>query len=199
MTRRDYIESIVPQPFRILGKRLKPLSVGHLILLEYIESPFISGSPVSTGDLVNAIFICSRSFEETMEAWQDKGTSHKITEWGKRVGPFDLEEKCKLFQEYVGYYHRWPESDSKHEGNGKLGSPEYAVILDVLQSDLNYSESDAINMPYNKAAWKCSAHLERLGIIEIEPEDSNTEAELLEARKFADEQHNRLVELYVKR
>ena len=47
---------------RICGKWLKPLSLGHLRLLDIIESPFLAGGLVGIEDLAAAVAICSLPF-----------------------------------------------------------------------------------------------------------------------------------------
>ena len=47
---------------RVCGRRLRPLTLGHLRLLEIIESPFLSGGEAGIEDLAAALAICSLPF-----------------------------------------------------------------------------------------------------------------------------------------
>jgi hypothetical protein len=57
-----FYQAAVPDGWQILGVRLKPLSLGHLILLHRYESAFVVGGLPTPADLVMSVLICSRTF-----------------------------------------------------------------------------------------------------------------------------------------
>lgn len=190
MISRDYLDAVISKPFRVMGMALKPFSVGHVLLLEYINSPVARGADMSIEDLANAIMICSMTFEQNIESWKSKGLRYSKRIWGERVGMPDMEKVTECYKEYLDYYMRWPNIDND-DCHGKAGSPGPALMIDVLM-DIGYSESEALNMPYNRAAWCVCARQERIGAITVNRDIGMSEAELADAQRLADELHDRI-------
>jgi hypothetical protein len=55
----------VPLGHRILGVKLKPFSAWHRTVLEYIDSPVVTGEQVLSGDLRMAVEVCRRNYPNT--------------------------------------------------------------------------------------------------------------------------------------
>lgn len=55
-------DSLLLSPPILLGERLRPLSIGHHLILTRIRSPFILGGPVRLDDCLLLIGICRRNF-----------------------------------------------------------------------------------------------------------------------------------------
>ena len=90
---RDYHAAALPEPFTILGQRLTPFSLGHLLLLRRFDNAFVIPGGVPTiDDLAFAVFVCSQTFEEATEAIAEPDVHKRIEEWGRNLGHFDLDE-----------------------------------------------------------------------------------------------------------
>jgi hypothetical protein len=85
---------------RILGRRLRPLCLWHLLLLQTIDSPFITGGSISLLDLKTAIGICGLRYRNSdiKRPWFPRFTT--ITR---------LKKNVDLFIEYIGDYSSKPE------------------------------------------------------------------------------------------
>jgi len=59
-----YANALWPDPVRCCGIRLRPLTLGHALLLQRIGSPFAreDGAGAGLGDLIAAVYVCSRSW-----------------------------------------------------------------------------------------------------------------------------------------
>jgi hypothetical protein len=64
MDERQWLEAVAPDVTYCLGRRLRPFSPGHWILLKRIQSPLLSDcEAVTFADLLDATSICARKFE----------------------------------------------------------------------------------------------------------------------------------------
>ena len=63
----DYYQAAVPDGWQVLGVKLRPLSLGHLILLKRYGSAFVVGGIPTEADLVLSVLICSRTYEDGVE------------------------------------------------------------------------------------------------------------------------------------
>lgn len=90
--------------YRILGRRLRPLSLWHLLLLQVLDSPFITGGNISLFDLKTAIGICSLRF---------RNSNIKRPWFPRFLTPLGLRRNYTLFIEYVEDF---------------LSKPEYTVV-----------------------------------------------------------------------
>ena len=54
----DYYQAAVPDGWQILGVKLRPLSLGHLILLKRYGSAFVVGGIPTEADLVLTYRVC---------------------------------------------------------------------------------------------------------------------------------------------
>jgi len=64
----------IPEPYRVLGLKLRPFSLGHYVTLHRHGSAFVSDreTNASREDLIFAAIVCSMTFEEFNE-WIDSG------------------------------------------------------------------------------------------------------------------------------
>ena len=93
----NFIESAIPADTVLLGKRLKPLTLGHLLLLERFDA-----LPVEDPDsLVFAVLVCSHDYDELLPLIGGRFTGLAIRVWRWRQGEIDWPEKFKLWQEYI--------------------------------------------------------------------------------------------------
>ncbi len=63
----------IPEPYQILGLRLKPFSLGHYLILRRHECAFVADTleEATREDLIFAVVVCSMSFEE-FYAWLEE-------------------------------------------------------------------------------------------------------------------------------
>jgi len=138
-----YIISVLASPPKILGQTLKPLSLGHIWLLSAIRSPFIYGGDASTDDLLTALSICSKTFEEAKQ--YSLAPSEEDVEWAMHVGEYAtseaLAEAVENYREYFTGYNTTPERFEKTtpEETSKRKTPWFLYMGVVLMKELNIS------------------------------------------------------------
>lgn len=128
---KDYFAAACPEPWQILGVKLKPFSLGHYIKLHRLGCAFVSEIDTEAGlqDLVMAVVVCSMSSdadqdEDQFWTWLNRRTGglryrlyrlkqklfgksiatpaeFDVYRWGKRVGEVDVAEKVKMFSQYM--------------------------------------------------------------------------------------------------
>lgn len=184
---RFYEPYIQPWSTTILRVRLKPLSLGHLILLHGIESSFVVGGEHSFDDLASSIFICSKTFDEAVAGFHDPKLPKIMTKWAKKLGVFDFAEKCALFAEYIregteAPHHQIPESDGPIT---PIQCPSVQLVKVTLMTKCGFHERDLLDRP-----WRlCLLDFLTLKAMEGRAQflDEETLSDIEAARRYANE------------
>lgn len=182
----DFIETAVPEPVVLLGQRLKPLTIGHLFLLERFEC-----LPVNDHEqLVLAVIICSHNHDEVMPVLEDRWWNWRMRIWRWRLGNFDWQEKYRLWNEYLEEGMATPCAVSKSDNDGLKNSatPFLQHLKTTLQAKLNYSPSEALAAPYSQAAWDYYTYHELEGTVEIADREKRKEM-----AEWVNENHDALI------
>src|SRR6185369_977441 len=81
-----YFRQAVPEPFRVLGLSLKPLSVGRYRLLHRFDCAFVAeGEASATGaDLIIGVLICSMRCEDFLRFANSGEFAREVRRWGRR-------------------------------------------------------------------------------------------------------------------
>lgn len=162
----DYLSALVPPRFTVLGMELKPLSLGHKVLLEYIESPFETDGLVDVPDIVLAAMICSRTFEEGVELLMSDDLKRRVSEvavalqfkgrWPfRRVEPIRWPEKVELMRLYFDEHNKCPlfSVDAKAADGSPDGCPLIQRVRVTLMSKLRLTDSQVMNRSWPLCLW----------------------------------------------
>lgn len=186
----DHVAAILPEPFTVLGQKLKPLTLGHCFWLERLDC-----NPVKNVlDLITAVVVCCddwEKFERTttrplfafrMRLWQWRLTRL----WKKDATAFD--KSVKAFGEYIKENTTAPETfDSK--GGNSIGAPWLYHLKVALQAKLGYSRQEILSLRMTEALWDYYTFGELEGGIDLVSEDDR------EMQRIAIANHDRLQEL----
>lgn len=187
-----YFEAAIPEPFTILGLRLKPLSLGRYRLLKRFDCGFVADGEVvaKIQDLILGVLICSMACAEFLVFIQSTNFRREMRRWGRRVSPlsligilpwigkwwrkrhgFNIIEKMKLFQSYIREHTKAP----TYTVEGSEGSPSGAHwsqnVEVTLRSELGWSKEEIDEEPISKAISDYFKWLENQGRIRIISED----------------------------
>ena len=162
----DFIETAVPEPMVLLGQTIKPLTIGHLLLLERFECL----PAVERDQLILAVLICSHDSEEVLPLFDDRWWHWRMRVWRWRLGKFDWMEKFELWDQYYKAGTATPCAISKQDksGLGNSATPFLQHLKVTLQSKLNYSPSEALAAPFSQAVWDYYTYHEIEGGVEIQ-------------------------------
>lgn len=167
-----YAQAAIPDPYRILGLRLRPFSLGHYLLLQRFGCRFIEDDKTTVGrdDLILGVLICSRKHREFLEFIETDDFTQHLRDWGKKVSLFDFPAKARLFASYLQESLKQPEHTSIKPGDDR---GDWAQNLKMtLMTRLNHTEETALDMPLSQALADYYNLAESEGLIRlITPED----------------------------
>lgn len=179
MKDREIFERTIPEPTTLLGLRLKPLALGHLILLHRVESAFMLGGEQSYDDLALSVFICSRSYEEALEAFDDPGLPREMERWAKKLtkrGPIHLPVKCKEFVEYLDRndlnFKKDRDFVCEEDRTRKVALPMVHTIRAKLQSRMHFSDSEIMNRSWALCLLDYFILLDSDGVVQLTDKDA---------------------------
>lgn len=175
-------QAALPEPFKVLGKNLKPYTLGHDILLGLFESGFCRGKKFaaseSTGtaidpflgpfeDLMISVWICSfDTYAEAICHLQKKLRKKHLKKWAKKCGRFDLGEAYIHFFKYIAAHTEEPAYWVEDHGRGAPSNQPFAQFLKVmLMREFGMKEHEALDTPYAQAYWNYLTILENGGRI----------------------------------
>lgn len=191
----SYVKSILPEPHVILGLKMRPFCLGHLFLMERFECGYASIDPSyqrSYIDLLLSLAICCRTYEEFLEFMEDKKEFNRWTkEWGKKMAKYLKQNKdfdpltpMIQFEKYVKdgiaipKYWETRETDLSDRSGAHWSQNVFVVML----SELNYTRTEALNMPLSQALGECFKMAENKGALTLMNDDELQMIEAAEAK-----------------
>jgi hypothetical protein len=186
----------VPEPYRILGLKLKPLSLGRYCLLRRFDCAFVSEEPdaiARPADLVLGVFICAQSCREFLELLSNGKFQIEIQRWGhklfetgpwakhlpkklRRPKPFNYVEKVALFKSYLSDSVKIPKYWEEHEGDANSSGAHWTDCMEgVLRGELNWTEGEVNERPLSKAIGDYYKWMESKGAIHLVSDDEDAE------------------------
>jgi hypothetical protein len=189
MNGKFYLAAI-PEPYRILGLRLKPFSAGHILLLNRIENAFVTEATIDEAQLASAVFICSRSSEDGLASRDEsKGTNAFMRSWrrelNKKRATVDLPAAIKLFSDYIRNGSNIPTYATKGE-EGKphrMDVPAIQVVkCSLLKTFGGMTESEFLNRPWGLCLWDFVTIRGIEGSLEVYQDDAIANAQAVGER-----------------
>lgn len=164
----SYIKAALPEPFTILGRKLRPFCIGHYKILARFDCAFVSETETqaSREDLIFAVLVCSMRPPEFLAFIEQPDFDEQLVAWGKAVGLFDLEEKVSLFQKYIKEHSAMPPFWEEESGKPGGGHWTQSVFL-TLTSELGYTAEQADEIPLTLALHDFIKHAERNGAVRL--------------------------------
>lgn len=176
----NFCAASVPIPRRILGLNLKPLSLGHVILMERFGCALVTGGEPTFADLALGVLICSLTYEDFLAFLNQPDCRKEIQGWGKTIGLTDLAGKFQLFRDYLDEsmaepaYVKLRDFDESTPGDWKHN------LKVTLMSQLGWTEDRAMNGPLRAALADFYQFAQTEGILRLvqagekEEADANT-------------------------
>ncbi len=206
----SYFKNAIPEKFRILGRKMKDLSLGHYCLLKRFDCAFVAeGEARATGaDLIIGVLICSMTVDEFIAFADSRDFAKEVRRWSGKIAPkpwlakipwlgkwwrkhfgFDLYEKVGLFKAYITNNSVVPKFWDESENGQPSGSHWAHSIEVILRGELGWSRNEINTAPLSKALADYFKFAESRGSIrfmtdwEIELIEAAEKAEREEARK----------------
>lgn len=173
----SFLRAAVPEPFTILGLRLRPFCIGYALLLQRFEC-----EPVQNLDqLVRAVLICSRPVADAGQVLEEV-TSLQLADWARKIGAtkkagkraggkagtsFNAAEKIALFHDYISEHSHHGPKIVQEEELDLSDTPFLQHLKITLMSRLQYSAQEALELPFSLALWDYYSFWETRGRAEI--------------------------------
>jgi hypothetical protein len=152
---------------RVLGKRLRPFSIWHALLLTREASPFTMGggvARVAPGDLVKAVAVCQMRFPWSGPDGQIQPRFSWRTFWRMLGGGFAME--VEAFQAYLADFQTLPEYTvipPRNAGESRTPAPETLRLVRAVIGCTGCSRQEAWDCPLGEARWWFALWLQERG------------------------------------
>lgn len=162
----EYLKSIIQTPYRILGLNLLPLSIGHIALLEFMG---VDDQKLTAEMIINGCLICSMRFREFLDFVSSPDRDKRLRKMGKTFRFETINDKAKLFLEYLHEGLETPEVEMPNSmADGLIvGSPWIQIVRVRLMAKLGISSESVWDYPYRLALWDCFSLAESEGRLSI--------------------------------
>ena len=199
----EFYTAAIPEPVAILGVRLRPFSLGHVMLLNRFGNAFGTGASPSIEDLIQAIVICSQKYADALADMDNPKLPEIVAAWQRKLAPrnrlgfrsaglgFSPAVEIARFTEYVRAGSSFPLFTVKENHQGDpMGVPMVQSVKVLLQSKMGFSEADVLDRPWGLCLWDYFTLNAMEGHCKLMDRE-----EYQSARNKADENHDRLVAL----
>jgi hypothetical protein len=175
-----YFQAAIPEPYRIFGLRLLPLSLGRYRLLARFGCGFVADGEVQATmeDLLLGVLICSMRVKQFMEFIESPEAVSELKPWGELVRKqiaqeeyFSLYAKIGLFRAYIDEASHVPQYWEETPEESASGAHWAQSLEVVLRGQLNYTEEEIEEGPLSKALSDCFKLAESQGQIRIMGEE----------------------------
>jgi hypothetical protein len=142
-----FSRAAIPEPYRILGKKILPFKLGHEILFQRFDIAYSVENPSEPGfsDLVMGVLICSSKPEQFIESMKSRLFPLKMWLWGKICGRFDMFEKFRLFTDYMNEGRDIPQLWPNGEGEKIQKTSMAETLYSSLRVKNGLSHDEAMN------------------------------------------------------
>lgn len=202
----QFYKQAVPEPSHVLGLRLLPLSVGHIILLHRIESAFVCSRDLTGLDawheLALAAAICAQPYAESVQMLEDKaGTSKAMAKWAAKLTrtttldrllkrkpvPIDFASQWQAFVDYLKEHSKLPYYSYNPEDVREMDCPHVQLVKCSLQRSFGFTDEAILNRSWSQCLWDYVTLKALDGQIQMADED-----EFKAMQKAADEMLERI-------
>lgn len=125
-----WFQAVMVTPPRICGRRLRPYSIGHEMILSEIASPYVCGGEATARDTMLALQVCSRTVDDCREWLRSGGPSSRRLEWWAMRWARHMATAGESFRVYLADYGNLPAIVQTGEGERArlAGSPWWHMV-----------------------------------------------------------------------
>lgn len=168
---QQYAALVYPDRVRVLGVALKPVTIGHLLLLHRLKNPFVAGGRIELGHVLTALYVLSRGCKAAAEGLQRRRTAWllRVWSWQAALRRKEAGEARRQIDRHIGGIERPPlwENDKATD----CGSPFLLILETRLRHCLGASREEALNTPVSEALWHLGGHAEDQGAVKwVQPD-----------------------------
>jgi hypothetical protein len=167
----EFYVATVPEPRHVLGLRLRPLSIGHIILLHRIESAYVcpeANQADAWTELAMAVAICSQTYSEALRTLEDQaGTAKAMAVWaarltrntwrdrvlGRKVQPIDITAQSQAFEAYIREHSKVPHYSYDANDVREVACPHVQMVKASLQRAFGFSDEVMMDRSWAVSLW----------------------------------------------
>lgn len=181
------------KPFTVLGRSLRPYSIGHEILLTAAGNAFAKDSETSPdfGYLAQAVRICRLDYDGAIQEIMTGNLMFRI--WMRYLKHAKVLPALEIlkFKAYLRHYRSGPDFTRKGElSRAVTGAPFEQTLKVFLCTKMGFQVERALNYPYCAAVADYLTYLESKGAVtlvddlsELEREHLAMQAQIIEKSK----------------
>ena len=192
----SYNDAINPITFTICALELKPFSLGSYILLEQIDSPFLTDNPGAEVEMISGLsqflmclLICSQTYEDNKVMLEDRILLDKTVKIftasflkSMALEPhWNIYTKLALFKEYIKYFTDMPIFQKEQKTESVPSGIDWKQnLFTIAKSEFGYKETEILNMPLKRLFYEWCSYAEKNGAIRVQnAEEMDNLAELM--------------------
>ena len=167
----DFYIATVPEPAVVLGLRLRPLSIGHIILLHRIESAYVCPDVTpadSWTELAMAVAICSQPYAEALRMLEDRqGTQKAMAVWAAKLTrttwrdrllrrksqAIDILTESRAFETYIREHSKVPHYSYNADDVREVSCPHVQMVKASLQRAFGFSDEVMLDRSWAVCLW----------------------------------------------
>jgi hypothetical protein len=160
------------EQWSVCGVKLKPFSLGHALILQSLDSPFLDFRTPEFEDFMSALWVCSRPVAPHVNTNSIRlPLSWKIgSRLLKKVAdkdPLRFWRSIQNLQDYIfeSLWFKTPISSKNRQFCRTSTCPALLPMLRAIMNHWGLSYADAINLPFRHAKWMHAGWLEHEGAL----------------------------------
>lgn len=164
---RDFFAAAIQEPTTILGVRLRPFSLGHLIILQRLKSAFVTdGEEMTIHDLALSVLVCSLPYTEGCALfnrtdlpkfflnWHSQLIGGWRARWGFRKPiVIDYPKKVREFSDYLSRGSQVPCYSYDPGKFSAMECPSVQIVKVTLMRDMHIPEAELMDRPWAICLW----------------------------------------------
>jgi hypothetical protein len=171
---RSYAGAWFQDRWTILGRRLRPMTIGHGLVLARLNNfwtPFSvrQDSPTRL-DLVQGLYVCSRCWRRAVAGLQRRGTGliWRYWDWCLRIcGSAHELVALAGWNQYYSDQLSTPRLWIKPDSSGKSKAPILAVVAGFCMRRCGATLHDVLDCEIRPALWHMAAYADATGSVEL--------------------------------
>ena len=155
-------------PVSVLRVQLRgPVTLGHVMLLDDLNSPVIHGKPIGIGDIAIAVIVFSLPPKAALRALRSRFCPLAIRLWGAACWKLDFQGECDRLSGWLSEQCGGPRVDTgakeNRSGGHALSAPWWITKLAISVAEIGLSIEESKAMPVKQLNQMIAALSEARG------------------------------------
>lgn len=154
---------------RVFGLRIRgPLTLGHVLLLDELGSPLLSGAEMTPGDVALACYVCAYPHAKARRKLKSLFAAAAMRVWGRIVGGrVNFDDEARRFIEWFVSEAKAPPVWIRGTSGRDAAAPWWINRLSVAMGNLGMSYAEAQDFPIKRLNQLAMAFAESRGEVEM--------------------------------